>query len=210
MHFFLLFGFTHPFQCFSGSKVHLESIIIFLSFSLISCNSYIKMPMEQFSVSGTWPMLQCYRVDNKIQAWCNFLLGLESKFLYWLPRVSVSVCEQNASKVLNKFTVFLAEVPLCLKKELIDFLKIAPVCKYGVWKSGPHDKRWGGGGHFQAAITAKRWETDMWLLLDDKRNSYVRSPTAPLDLISKGQIQCDSDCELISGKGAQLVHMILL
>ncbi len=45
------------------------------------------------------------------------------------------------------------------------------------------------GEIFQVAITPKRCEIHMWLLLDTNRKPYMGSLTAPLELTLKGQTQ---------------------
>ncbi len=49
-----------------------------------------------------------------------------------------------------------------------------------VWNFGPNNKRY--EKVFQVPIITKRWEVDMWFLLDTIRKSYMGSPTAPLYL----------------------------
>ena len=65
-----------------------------------------------------------------------------------------------------------------------------------------------------AAITAKRWETDMWLLLDTNMKPYMRNQMALSDLTLSDLERSKSKLlrfqSLIWHKGAELRTMLLL
>ena len=63
-------------------------------------------------------------------------------------------------------------------------------------------------------ISPKRWEMDMWLLSNINRNSYMESPTAPLDLslgdLERSKSRSPRFQSFISRNGAMLGPMLLL